>query len=101
MAIKIRAYQFPVNNVGDREEIKTVARCELVEIKELPSITPKQLYKVADVPNGGTAAEVNAGTPFFFTAGKRGQFEAGEIVGYVESNTGATTFQRIEHLTEP
>ena len=105
MAIRIKAYQFAVNNVGDREAIIVAnPNCYLVEIKELPSISPKQLFRISDVPTGGEYAEVNAGTPHFFSAptyrypGGGSFFEVGEIVGYVESATGATTFQRLEHL---
>ncbi len=101
MAVIIKTYQFAVNQVGDFEAITVTNRCTPVEIKELPSITPKQLYYISGVASGGDAAEVNAGTPTFFPAGRRGWFEAGETIGYVASATGATTFQRIEYLAEP
>ena len=103
MPVTIIPYQFAVNNVGDREEIRVVNRCSFVEIKELPSITPKQLYRISNVVSGGVAAEVNAGTPFFFDPGTYGYpyFLPGTILGYIESATGATTFQRIESVMEP
>ena len=101
MAIKIRVYTFPVNNIGDREPVITANRCEFVRIRELPSISPKQLYRVSDVPSGGSVYEVAASDPFDFPTGERGAFVPDETIGYVESSTGATTFQRIEYLVEP
>ena len=101
MAVKIKVYQMTVNNVGDREPVTVVNRCHKVEIRELPSISPKQFYMVSDVPSGGVAAEVYPATEFIFDAYPRGRFAPGETVGYVESETGTTTFQRIEYLDEP
>lgn len=101
MAVKVKTYQMTVNHTGDREAVTCTNKCETVEVQELPSVENPQLYYVSDVPSGGVAAERNAGTPFFFNAGKRGIFEAGETVGYIATETGPTTFQRIEHLVEP
>ncbi len=102
MAVRIETYQFTVNHTGDREAVVcTNLRVRMVEIQELPSISPKQLYKVSALASGGDPAERNAGTPFFFNADTRGLYDAGETVGYVESSTSSTTFQRIEHLVGP
>lgn len=101
VAVKIKPYTMAVNNVGDREAVTTASRCDLVRIRELPSISPKQLFKVSDVPSGGSVFEVSASDYFDFPAGGRGHFDKDETVGYVESATGATTFQRLEYLIEP
>jgi hypothetical protein len=101
MAVKIKPYQQTVNNAGDREAVSVVNRCELVEIKELISITPKQLFYSSDVPSGGTQFEHSAGTSLFIPAGRRGYFEAGETIAYIATATGSTTFQRLEHLVDP
>ena len=101
MALKIKAYTFTVNHIGDREAVTVENRCELVEISQLVSSSPKQNYSVSDVPSGGESYEMAPGTTRFIPAGKRGFFSPGETILYAATTTASVPFQRLEHLIEP
>jgi len=90
---------FTVNNVGDPEQVAATIACREISIAEDPSVTgyPINDYKVYGTAKGSTAIRVPIGSSFVFKR-EYGQasYLSGEIVGYVETVQGATTFQKVE-----
>jgi len=96
----MRTTTFTVNNVGDPEPIICGSFCREIRLQEDPSIGvswPTTDYKVYGTGEISTAIQKLAGTTFTITrVPMQGCFSPGEIVGYIETVTGSTTFLQIE-----
>jgi hypothetical protein len=88
-----------VNNVGDPEPVIAHIECRSITVKEDPSVSgwPTVDYKVTGAVAGSTPIQCPAGTEYTFEATYMQCFAPGEIVGYVETVSGSTTFQQREN----
>lgn len=96
---------FTVNSIGDPEPIITASACSLVTIREDPSVSgwPTVGYKVRAplATDSPVSKEMGEDTIFTFEGGlqfksKTGKWAKGVIIGYVETNSGSTTFSQVE-----
>lgn len=97
----LKAYTYTVNNVGDREPITVNNYCQTVTIQESPSVAdwPTQGFNLSTVASGGDVAQYSPGIAYTFPMRRGGQlYQPGEILAYIETLSGATTFQQIEAL---
>jgi hypothetical protein len=96
----MRTTTFTVNNVSDPEPIIVGSFCREVRIQEDPGIGstwPTTDYNVYGTGDVSTAVRKIAGTTFTITrVPLQGCFAPGEIVGYIETVAGSTTFLQIE-----
>jgi len=91
---------FTVNNIGDPEAVVATVRCRTITIYEDPSVVgwPTTNYLITGNELGSVAISKPAGTQYTFPshllAGER--IAIGVIVGYVQTETGSTTFIKVE-----
>ena len=88
---------FTVTNSGPREAVVAATFCNKITIREDPSVAnwPTTDFQVSNTPTGSQVAQRPSGTEFQF---KQKLYSPGQVVGYVETITGSTTFQQIEEL---
>ena len=90
---------FTVNNIGSPEAVVATCACRTVTIGEDPSVTgwPTTDFLITGNESGSGAIQRPAGTQWTFEDPllRRG-FKPGDIVGYVETVTGSTTFIQVE-----
>lgn len=90
---------FTVNNVGDPEPVIATIDCREITIGEDPSVAdwPTTDYEVKGTVQDSSFVRRPAGTTFqFLKANGLASFGKGQIVGYVQTVTGSTTFQMRE-----
>ena len=90
---------FTVNDVGDPEPVIATIDCREIVIGEDPSVSgwPTIGYKVTGTLAGSTAIEKAPGVTFkFISTVNHPPFKTGDIVGYVETLSGSTTFFKAE-----
>jgi hypothetical protein len=90
---------YTVNDVGDPEPVIANIECSEIKIREDPSVDgwPTADYKVTGTAPGSTPISCPMGTEHLFPAGPGQHFVPGDIVGYVETTSGSTTFQQLEN----
>jgi len=90
---------FTVNASGDPEPVIAHTECTEIIVKEDPSVSgwPTVDYNVLGSVSGSTRIRCAAGTEHRFPASWQQAFKPGDIVGYVETVTGSTTFQQKEN----
>jgi hypothetical protein len=89
---------YTVNAVGDPEPVIAHTECVEIIVKEDPSVPdwPTVAYNVIGSAPGSTPIGYAAGTEHPFKSGPIQPFGVGDIVGYIETVTGSTTFQQKE-----
>ena len=90
---------FTVNNAGDPEPVTAQVPCRRITIGEDPSVAawPTTAFKVRAPSMTDQARQKDAGQEYVFEAiGGNRNFLAGQIVGYVETVAGSTTFFQFE-----
>ena len=100
--------KFTVNNLGDPEPVIAQSYCRRITIGEDPSVDswPTTDYEVTDNQPGSPFARRAAGTSFVFIGGwarpsgnlnvLEQLIEPGQVIGYVQTITGSTTFYQVE-----
>ena len=90
---------FTVNNVLDPEPVIVTSMCRSVTIGEDPGVAgwPNSDYRVKGTAADSALTTQPAGTRFTFER-RTGQpaYSPGQIIGYVETVTGSTTFLQVE-----
>jgi hypothetical protein len=86
-----------VNDVGDPEQVIAQTVCREIVIGEDRSVVgyPTTDYKVRMAESTSDPVQVQAGVLYAFTNPR--YFQPGEVVGYVETVTGSTSFFQDEH----
>jgi hypothetical protein len=95
----MKTSSFTVNNIGDAEAVAATCTCRRITIGENPGVTgwPTTDFLVTGNEAGSTPIQRPAGTQWTFENPVLGRgFHAGDIVGYVETVTGSTTFLKVE-----
>lgn len=90
---------FTVNNLSSPEAVVCTVACRSITIGEDPSVTgwPTSDYNIYGKDAGSTAIRRPSGTQFTFErTSRQSAFAPSEIVGYVETVTGSTTFLKSE-----
>lgn len=90
---------FTVNNIGDMEAVRPTINCRRVIIGESPAVDgwPTTDYLVKGTAPDSVAVRRPLGTLFeFIRDPQQSGFQAGEIIGYVETVEGTTTFFQME-----
>jgi len=90
---------FTVNAVGDPEPVIATIPCKQISVVEDQSVTdwPTLDYRVKGTEVGSVMVQKPAGTVFtFLCAANEPYFQIGQIVGYIETVSGSTTFQKVE-----
>lgn len=87
---------FSVDAAGSREAVSALGPCRFITIRQDPSETLAKFY-VSDVASGGQRIEKWPGEGHIFS-NPVGLFQAGDIVGYVETASGTITMQQEEAI---
>lgn len=89
---------FSVNNLADPEPITVATECRHVIIGEDPSVTnwPTTDYQIKGA-SSNNFVQCAAGTKFeFHSTVNEPPFRAGQVIGYVQTVSGSTTFMKVE-----
>jgi hypothetical protein len=96
---KIKTSTFTVNDIGDPEPVIVSIDCKQVMIGEDPSVSgwPTTDYQVKGIEASSDWIQCAAGTKFIFQSTVNAPpFSANQVVGYVQTISGSTTFLKAE-----
>jgi hypothetical protein len=95
----MHTHTFTVNNLSSPEQIIARTGCRRITVGEDPSVAgwPTTDFKITGKVPGSTVIQRPAGTTFTFERNDdQASFGAGDLVAYIETVDGSTTFLQTE-----
>lgn len=91
-----KTYRFTVDSTGSPEAVVVQTVCRIIDLGEVRDAASPVAWTLRRPDATSDAEPQFAGTPYRFEAPPCQFFNPGQIVGYVETASGSTTFVQSE-----